>query len=62
MIVPKAGKVLCVGRLYCDLVFSGVPKMPVVGEEVFAKKLSTHAGGGAFFVLFALTGYILSYY
>ena len=45
MIVPKAGKVLCVGRLYCDLVFSGVPKMPVVGEEVFAKKLSTHAGG-----------------
>ena len=48
MIVPKAGKVLCVGRLYCDLVFSGVPKIPVVGEEVFAKKLSTHAGGGAF--------------
>jgi sugar/nucleoside kinase (ribokinase family) len=48
MIVPKAGKVLCVGRLYCDLVFSGTPKMPVVGEEVFAKKLSTHAGGGAF--------------
>ena len=46
MIIPKAGKVLCVGRLYCDLVFSGVPKMPVVGEEVFAKKLSTHAGGG----------------
>ena len=25
MIIPKAGKVLCVGRLYCDLVFSGVP-------------------------------------
>ena len=48
MTVPKAGKVLCVGRLYCDLVFSGTPKMPVVGEEVFAKKLSTHAGGGAF--------------
>jgi len=48
MITPKAGKVLCIGRLYCDLVFSGVPKMPVAGEEVFAKKLSTHAGGGAF--------------
>ena len=37
MIVPKAGKVLCVGRLYCDLVFSGVPKMPVVGEEVLQR-------------------------
>lgn len=41
MTLPKAGKVLCVGRLYCDLVFSGVPKLPVVGEEVFANKLST---------------------
>ena len=48
MIAPRAGKILCVGRLYCDLVFSGVPKMPVVGEEIFAKKLSTRAGGGAF--------------
>ncbi|OUS04110.1 hypothetical protein A9Q96_14180 [Rhodobacterales bacterium 52_120_T64] len=48
MTAPKAGKILCVGRLYCDLVFSGVPKLPVVGEEVFADNLSTHAGGGAF--------------
>lgn len=48
MTAPKAGKVLCVGRLYCDLVFSGVLKMPVVGEEVFANELSAHAGGGAY--------------
>lgn len=48
MIVPKPGKTLCVGRLYCDLVFSGVPKMPVSGEEVYANNLCTHAGGGAY--------------
>ncbi|MBL4874813.1 MAG: carbohydrate kinase family protein [Rhodobacteraceae bacterium] len=48
MIVPKSGKILCVGRLYCDLVFSGIPKMPVRGEEVYADSLCIHAGGGAY--------------
>lgn len=48
MITPKAGKTLCVGRLYCDLVFSGVPKMPVCGEEVYAKDVNSFAGGGAY--------------
>ncbi len=42
------GKVLCVGRVYCDLVFSEMSRIPEPGEEVFAGRFSTHAGGGAF--------------
>lgn len=44
---PPRGAVLCVGRVYCDLVFTGVPSDPVLGREVFAEGLSLHAGGGA---------------
>lgn len=40
--------VLCAGRLYCDLIFSDVPRLPTLGTEVFAPKLSLCAGGGAF--------------
>lgn len=40
--------VLCVGRLYCDLIFTGAPRLPSLGTEVFAQALSLHAGGGAF--------------
>lgn len=39
--------VLCVGRLYADLVFTGVPRLPTPGTEVFAQGLSIHPGGGA---------------
>lgn len=44
-----AGKrgVLCVGRVYCDLVFTGLPRLPTMGTEVFADGLTLHAGGGA---------------
>lgn len=42
------GRVLSVGRLYCDLVFTGVPRLPTLNTEVFASGLSLHAGGGAF--------------
>jgi len=38
---------LCVGRLYCDLVFSELPRLPTLGQEVYAGALSLHAGGGA---------------
>lgn len=44
---PPFKGVLCVGRVYCDLVFSGLPKMPAMGQEVYADNLSLHAGGGA---------------
>lgn len=40
--------VLCVGRIYCDLVFAGLPHMPRLGEEVYADNFSVHAGGGAY--------------
>lgn len=45
---PARGGVLCVGRLYCDLVFTGVSRMPTLGTEVFSEGLGLHAGGGAF--------------
>jgi sugar/nucleoside kinase (ribokinase family) len=44
----KADGVICVGRLYCDLNFSGFPHMPDLGCEVFADDLTLHGGGGAF--------------
>lgn len=47
--------VLCAGRLYCDLIFTGVPRFPTPGTEVFAGGLALHAGGGAF-----ITGATLS--
>lgn len=44
----RKGKVLCTGRTYCDLVFTGVPKIPKPGEEIYANHFEIHAGGGAF--------------
>ena len=40
--------ILCVGRLYCDLIFTDVPRLPSMGTEVFAGGVGLHAGGGAF--------------
>lgn len=40
--------IMSAGRLYCDLVFANTPRLPTAGTEVFAPKLSLHAGGGAF--------------
>ncbi len=40
--------VLCAGRLYGDLVFTGLPRLPTPGTETFAGGASVHAGGGAF--------------
>ena len=40
-------RVLCVGRLYCDLIFTDVPRLPSLGTETFAGGLGLHAGGGA---------------
>ncbi|MGR3502575.1 carbohydrate kinase family protein [Pseudaestuariivita sp.] len=40
--------VLCAGRLYCDLIFTGLAHLAKPGEEVFADGLALHAGGGAF--------------
>jgi sugar/nucleoside kinase (ribokinase family) len=40
--------VLCAGRVYCDLVFSGLAALPQSGREVFAGDLQFNAGGGAY--------------
>ncbi len=54
--------ILSVGRLYCDLVFADVPRMPTPGTEVFVPSLSLHAGGGAFIsgAIFARLGHRVS--
>ena len=44
----RKGKVLCVGRTYCDLLFTGVPAFPMAGEEIYSQNFAIHAGGGAF--------------
>nr|WP_319484781.1 PfkB family carbohydrate kinase [uncultured Cohaesibacter sp.] len=50
MMTRKAdtGAVLCVGRIYCDLIFTGLGRMPTLGREVFAEDLTMTAGGGAY--------------
>lgn len=42
------GAIVCAGRLYCDLVFSGAPRLPELGTETFCEELTIAAGGGAF--------------
>jgi len=48
--------VLCAGRVYCDLVFSGIERLPTLGTEVFADELSLHGGGGAWITAAWLAG------
>lgn len=43
-----AAAVLCTGRLYCDMIMSGMPGMPAAGQETYADSLSFAAGGGAY--------------
>lgn len=35
------------GRVYCDLIFAGMPRLPELGSEVFARCLTVTAGGSA---------------
>ena len=39
--------VLSAGRIYCDLVFTGLDSPPTPGREVFAERLTISPGGGA---------------
>ncbi|MEP0518786.1 MAG: carbohydrate kinase family protein [Hyphomicrobiales bacterium] len=45
---PRPGTILCVGRVYCDLIFTGMAAMPTLGQETFADSVKLHAGGGGF--------------
>jgi sugar/nucleoside kinase (ribokinase family) len=40
--------VLCLGRTYCDLVFTGLSGLPALGRELFAEDVAIVPGGGAF--------------
>ena len=53
--IASGAGVLCVGRLYCDLIFTDLPRLPSYGTEVFADGLSVHPGGGAFITAAHLT-------
>lgn len=45
---PRSGTILCVGRVYCDLIFTGMDAMPKLGQETFVDGVKLHAGGGGF--------------
>lgn len=45
--MSNLSNVLSVGRLYCDVIFTGLPRLPTPGTEVFADGVGLHAGGGA---------------
>ncbi len=40
--------VLSIGRIYCDLIFTGLGHLPVLGREIYADGMEIAAGGGAF--------------
>lgn len=45
---PSKGRaVLNLGRVYCDLLFSGIETMPRLGREIFARDFTLAPGGGA---------------
>lgn len=44
----QPGTVLTVGRIYADLIFSGLGAMPELGREVYADGVVLCPGGGAF--------------
>lgn len=45
--LPRAGAVLNLGRIYCDMVFRGLGGMPQLGRELFAREFAMTPGGGA---------------
>jgi sugar/nucleoside kinase (ribokinase family) len=53
---PAAASVLCLGRTYCDLVFTGLNGLPVLGRELFAENVAIVPGGGAFITAAHLVG------
>lgn len=52
----KAGAVLSLGRIYCDLVFRGLDGLPQLGREVFAEDFKLTPGGGALITAAHLAG------
>ena len=48
MMTTEKTAVISVGRIYCDLIFTGLNELPVLGRELFARDMEIAAGGGAF--------------
>jgi sugar/nucleoside kinase (ribokinase family) len=44
----KRNKVVCLGRIYCDIIFTGLHEMPMLGRERFAENVAIAGGGGAY--------------
>ncbi|MBD2750691.1 sugar kinase [Microvirga sp. BT688] len=44
----ERSKVLCLGRTYCDIIFTGLHDMPTLGRERFSESVTIAAGGGAY--------------
>jgi sugar/nucleoside kinase (ribokinase family) len=44
----ERSKVVCLGRTYCDVIFTGLHDMPMLGRERFAANVTIAAGGGAY--------------
>ncbi|WP_196259662.1 carbohydrate kinase family protein [Pelagibacterium limicola] len=47
MRTTEKSAVLSLGRIYCDLVFTGLADMPHLGREIFARDMVPTLGGGA---------------
>ncbi len=44
----KGRTIVCAGRVYCDMIFTGLDEYPKLGEETYAQGLAVEPGGGAF--------------
>jgi len=54
--ISGRGAVLSVGRIYCDMVFTGLDTMPRLGREIFAGNMQMALGGGAYIAAAHLAG------
>lgn len=48
MMTTEKTAVISIGRIYCDIIFTGLDELPVLGRELFAGDMEIAAGGGAF--------------
>lgn len=46
--MTRRDHIICAGRVYVDLIFDGLPRLPSLGTEVYAQGLGLFPGGGAF--------------
>ena len=54
--MARGRTIVCVGRLYADLVMTGLPRLPRLGREEYAEDMLVTPGGGAFITAAYLAG------